>query len=165
MSSHDRLASDRGNDNQIELGLEFADGSLDGIKAFIPQTQNVFEIFFDIQSNQWQNWKSVFLYAHEDVSRLRSPYCNNIMVTQDALRTSFLIRNLNRIKKHILLIGFTATGKTAILRNFINGNEEPTKNAGFEYTSFSSAVNSERFRDIVEKHLKWVGKNTYGPMH
>lgn len=44
---------------------EFIMGSLLHLEQSVPEHYSIFDIFFDIPSQKWQSWRSVFLYCKE----------------------------------------------------------------------------------------------------
>jgi tRNA A37 threonylcarbamoyladenosine biosynthesis protein TsaE len=67
---------------------------------------------------------------------------SGIVLTQDMVRMTFLLQRMFHAKRPILLMGSPASGKTTLLRHFLQTQDNINKMTNLELVSCSHAATS-----------------------
>ena len=132
----------------------FVFGEINEMSTAVPRDMKVFDLFFDLQTLSWQNWQSVF-YFSADQSESRSQTAgkgnmSTVVLTEDVLRTQFLIQRLIHARRPLLLIGPTASGKTTLIRHYLKSQDNVNKMTHLELISCSLAATAARTQQYME---------------
>lgn len=136
--------------------LEQSAGSISAMISDIPQEMSVFDIFFDVQTNSWQNWKSVFMFSQDVKKKTRDlsrEALSLIVKTQDFCRMEFLMQRMLHAKLPILFIGPTSSGKTTLLRHYLRTQDNENKLTHVDLISCSIASTAGRTQQYIEQKL------------
>ncbi|XP_075210479.1 dynein heavy chain 8, axonemal kl-3 [Lycorma delicatula] len=128
-----------------------------------PKLESEFDTIFDYlvgESGEWHHWTSKveeYLYPKDSVPEYSSILVPNV----DNVRTGFLIDNVAKQRKGVLLIGEQGTAKTVMIKSYMQ-NYDPEIHLS-KSLNFSSATTPNMFQRTIESYLdKRVG-TTYGP--
>ena len=119
--------------------FDFVLGNVNDMEATIPYQHNVFDIYFDISVGGWISWKQVFLYIQEETKpeKTRKNMLQNVVQTQDYLRTSYIMERLLDQQYSTMLIGRTGVGKSIVIKNFLMTQDGVNKRTNIELMTFS----------------------------
>jgi len=137
-------------------------------KLRLPDQGSCFDYFFDIKNN-WVNW-STQLKNYEIPEG--SLFQNIIIPNVEVLRLNRIIKFCMLEDKPVLFIGDAGTGKTAVVKNFLNSipdlNNDMTSNNGYTYKSyiinFNSFTDSYNFQNTFEAQISQRFGNRFGPL-
>ncbi|XP_068084800.1 dynein axonemal heavy chain 8 [Anabrus simplex] len=125
----------------------------------LSEGENIFEYVVSPQG-AWQNWSELveeYIYPTDSVPEYSSILVPNV----DNVRTAFLVDNIAKQAKSVLLIGEQGTAKTVMIKGYMSRYDpEFHLNKSF---NFSSATTPNMVQRIIESYVdKRVG-TTYGP--
>ncbi|KAJ9594442.1 hypothetical protein L9F63_014127 [Diploptera punctata] len=125
----------------------------------VNEGETIFEYTVD-ENGQWQHWSECveeYIYPTDSVPE----YATILVPNVDNVRTAFLISNIAKQLKAVLLIGEQGTAKTVMIKGFMSHYDiEYHLSKSF---NFSSATTPNMFQRIIESYVdKRVG-TTYGP--
>ncbi|XP_043925694.1 dynein axonemal heavy chain 10 [Protopterus annectens] len=122
------------------------------------QLPTLYDFHFDGEQKKWIPWsKLVPKYAYNPEVKF-----NDILVpTVDTTRTNWLLEQMVKIKRPVVLVGESGTSKTATTQNFLrNLNSETTMLLTINFSSRTTSMDVQRNLEAsVEKRTK----DTYGP--
>lgn len=125
-----------------------------------PNSTDTFFEFFVNDNGQWQHWKEMvpnWIYPADSTPE----YSSIIIPMVDNVRTEFLMENVSKQGRPVLLIGEPGTAKTVTIKKYLakmNPDNYIAKNL-----SFSSATSPMVFQRTVESYLDKRMGSTYGP--
>eukprot|EP00727_Mastigamoeba_balamuthi_P014495 m51a1_g9670 putative dynein heavy chain axonemal (5182) ;mRNA; r:1243469-1265072 len=119
------------------------------IEGQFPRKDTVYEYYVDAQKRGWALWEeklsSGWKYNPEE------PFHSILVPTVDTLRNSYLISALAKCHKHVLLVGNTGTGKTAIVQSVLTG---PIKEQFNSITiNFSAQTSAVKLQEYIMTHV------------
>ncbi|PNF33091.1 Dynein heavy chain 10, axonemal [Cryptotermes secundus] len=140
----------------------------------LPSSQpTLYDYYFDHKNRCWMAWKwTVPEYVHD-----REKQFSEILVpTVDTVRTTWLLKLLNEVRRPVILVGESGTSKTAIMQDFLRQlhsdpyvemsvyQRPPQKKTGMilniNFSSRSTSLDVQRnLESVLEKRTKY----TYGP--
>ncbi|XP_037951167.1 dynein heavy chain 8, axonemal [Teleopsis dalmanni] len=121
--------------------------------------ETIFEFYVD-ESGIWQHWNNRvedFQYPDDSVPEFSSILVPNV----DNVRTAFLLHNIAKQKKQVLLIGEQGTAKTVMIKSYMS-LYDPEEHL-FKSFNFSSATTPNMFQRIIESYVEKRVGTTYGP--
>jgi dynein heavy chain len=125
----------------------------------IKEGESIFE-YMVTEDGKWQHWSGrteEYIYPNDSVPEYASILVPNV----DNVRTAFLISNIAKQPKAVLLIGEQGTAKTVIIKGFMSHYD--TDYHLSKCFNFSSATTPNMFQRTIESYVdKRVG-TTYGP--
>ncbi|KAF3698756.1 Dynein heavy chain 8, axonemal Axonemal beta dynein heavy chain 8 Ciliary dynein heavy chain 8 [Channa argus] len=128
----------------------------------VPQTEPG-ETMFEYMVNpngEWCHWNSYveeYVYPTDHVPAYTSILVPNV----DNTRTSFLLENIAKQKKAVLLIGEQGTAKTVMIKSYMKKYDPETHLS--KSLNFSSATEPAMFQRTVESYIEKRIGSTYGP--
>jgi dynein heavy chain len=132
-------------------------------KLRLPDQGSCFDYFFDVKNN-WTSWETqVTQYEIPEGSLFE----NIIIPTEEVTKLNRIIKYNILEERPVLFIGDAGTGKTAVVRNFLNSIGE-LSNDSLSYKSyiinFNSFTDSSLFQKMLESQIKQRIRNEYGPI-
>uniref|UniRef100_A0A3Q1JKI8 AAA+ ATPase domain-containing protein n=1 Tax=Anabas testudineus TaxID=64144 RepID=A0A3Q1JKI8_ANATE len=131
-------------------------------KIDVPQTkpgETMFE--YMVSSNgEWCHWNhhvGEYIYPTDHVPDYTSILVPNV----DNTRTSFLLENIAKQRKAVLLIGEQGTAKTVMIKSYMKKYDPETDLS--KSLNFSSATEPMMFQRTVESYIEKRIGSTYGP--
>ncbi|XP_078713472.1 dynein axonemal heavy chain 10 [Lampetra fluviatilis] len=122
------------------------------------QCPTLFEYHFDRESQSWVPWsRLVPAYVYDAQVR----FCDILVPTVDTVRTSWLLEQMVRTRRPVLLVGESGTSKTATTHNFLKGLDSDT--TLLLPINFSSRTSSLDVQRSLEASVEKRTKDTYGP--
>uniref|UniRef100_A0AAY5K1P1 AAA+ ATPase domain-containing protein n=1 Tax=Esox lucius TaxID=8010 RepID=A0AAY5K1P1_ESOLU len=125
------------------------------IPVYMP---TLYDFHFDETKKKWDTWSSlVTRYVHNpDVK-----FIDILVPTVDTTRASWLLEQMVKIKRPVILVGESGTSKTATTQNFLkNLNMDTTMMLTINFSSRTTSMDLQRNLEAsVEKRTK----ETYGP--
>ncbi|KAJ8938536.1 hypothetical protein NQ318_016906 [Aromia moschata] len=124
------------------------------------ENETIFEYVVNPDNGRWEHWSQrveEFIYPNDKVLEFTGILVPNV----DNVRTAFLIHNIAKQNKAVLLIGEPGTAKTVMIKGYTATFDPDYKlNKCF---NFSSATTPNMVQRIIESYIdKRVG-TTYGP--
>ena len=115
----------------------------------------MFDIYFDLSVGGWVSWKQVFLYIQEETKpeKSRKNMLQNVVQTQDYLRTTYLMERLLEQQHSTMLIGRTGVGKSIVLKNFLMTQDGTQKRTNIEMMTFSFSASAGKTQELIEHRL------------
>ena len=122
--------------------------------------QNIFEYLVD-DSGDWQHWDTKVEEYEYPSSGDVPVYADILIPNVDNIRTNFLIDSISKQEKGVLLIGEQGTGKTVMIKGYLNKlDPEAHMNKSL---NFSSATEPGMFQRTIESYVDKRMGSTYGP--
>ncbi|KAJ0399007.1 hypothetical protein P43SY_008327 [Pythium insidiosum] len=121
--------------------------------------QTVYEFFVDPQSWEWKVWRPPKWEYPRGAKTL--DFSNLLVPTMDSVRTLYLIENLHKQRRPVLMVGGPGTAKTSSALMFFN-DLNPDQMI-IKRVNFSSATTPFMFQNAVESELDKRGGKSFGP--
>ena len=122
------------------------------------ESETIFEYFVDPADEMWKHWKPPeWQYPEGDTL----DFSNLLVPTMDSTRSLFIIEELHKQKKAVLMVGGPGTAKTSTALMFFAGLDphEMLK----KVVSFSSATAPIGAQSAVEVEVEKRGGKSFGP--
>ena len=118
----------------------------------------LFDYFFDTEENIWKSWSlAVEPYVH-DPDRL---FTEILVPTIDTTRATWLIKNMLKVRRPVVLVGETGTSKTATIQDVLR-NVDRDSNLILNI-NFSSRTTSLDIQRNLESNVEKRTKDSFGP--
>ncbi|KAF1318062.1 Dynein heavy chain, partial [Globisporangium splendens] len=121
--------------------------------------QTVYEYFVHPQTYEWKVWRPPKWDYPKDSKTL--DFSNLLVPTMDSVRTLYLIENLHKQRKPVLMVGGPGTAKTSSALMFFN--DLNPDHMMIKRVNFSSATTAFMFQNAVESELDKRGGKSFGP--
>ncbi|KAF7665535.1 hypothetical protein LDENG_00140280 [Lucifuga dentata] len=125
------------------------------IPGYLP---TLYDFHFDETQEKWVPWSSLIAkYVHDPETK----FIDILVPTIDTTRASWLLEQMVKIKRPVVLVGESGTSKTATTQNFLkNLNTDLTITLLINFSSRTSSMDLQRNLEAnVEKRTKEI----YGP--
>ncbi|XP_031164939.2 dynein heavy chain 10, axonemal [Sander lucioperca] len=125
------------------------------IPGYLP---TLYDFHFDGTQGKWVSWSSlVTKYIHNPEMK----FADILVPTIDTTRASWILEQMVKIKRPVLLVGESGTSKTATIHNFLkNLNSDASITLMINFSSRTTAIDLQRNLEAnVEKRTKEI----YGP--
>uniref|UniRef100_W5K6M6 Dynein axonemal heavy chain 10 n=1 Tax=Astyanax mexicanus TaxID=7994 RepID=W5K6M6_ASTMX len=125
------------------------------IPGYLP---TLFDFHFDGTTKKWMPWSSlVAKYIHNPDTK----FIDILVPTVDTTRVNWLLEQMVKVKRPVVLVGESGTSKTATTQNFLNNlNPDFTMVLTINFSSRTTSMDLQRSLEAsVEKRTK----ETYGP--
>ncbi|OQS07437.1 dynein heavy chain [Thraustotheca clavata] len=132
--------------DEQQLMPKLADGNL------------IYEHFVDPATYEWKIWRPP-KWNYPKGEKL--DFSNLLVPTMDSVRTLYLIENLHKQKKPVLMVGGLGTAKTSCALMYFNELNPDTMLV--KRVNFSSATTPFMFQTAVESELDKRGGKSFGP--
>eukprot|EP00062_Callorhinchus_milii_P021625 gi/632978548/ref/XP_007905975.1/ PREDICTED: dynein heavy chain 10, axonemal [Callorhinchus milii] len=135
-----------------------AENNLAGPGEIPGQYPTIFDFHFDGEKLKWVPWKNlVTKYVYDPLVK----FVDILVPTVDTTRTNWLLEQMMRIKRPVLLVGESGTSKTATTQNCLkNLNTDTTLLLTINFSSRTTSMNIQR---NLEANVEKRTKDTYGP--
>lgn len=142
-----------------EMSRKRFSACLADIEATFPPANTVFDYYVDVSKNEllpWENkvpnWRAQKTMSFHDM----------VVPTTDSVRNGFVAETLLRVKKHVLLVGATGTGKTILAQQLLR--DLPVEKFSQLVINFSAATTSAAVQEIIEAPMEKRSKDKLGPL-
>ncbi|XP_030648846.1 dynein heavy chain 10, axonemal [Chanos chanos] len=125
------------------------------IPGYLP---TLYDFHFDGTTKKWVPWSSlVTKYIHSPEVK----FIDILVPTVDTTRATWLLEQMVKVKRPVVLVGESGTSKTATTQNFLNNlNTDKTTILTINFSSRTTSMDLQRNLEAsVEKRTK----ETYGP--
>uniref|UniRef100_A0A3Q1G9E8 Dynein axonemal heavy chain 10 n=1 Tax=Acanthochromis polyacanthus TaxID=80966 RepID=A0A3Q1G9E8_9TELE len=117
------------------------------IPGYLP---SLYDFHFDGTQQKWVSWSSlVAKYIHNPEMKFA-----DILPTIDTTRAGWILEQMVKIKRPVLLVGESGTSKTATIHNFVKN---------MNIINFSSRTTSMDLQRNLEANVEKRTKDSYGP--
>ncbi|XP_024136867.1 dynein heavy chain 10, axonemal isoform X4 [Oryzias melastigma] len=118
----------------------------------------LYDFHFDGTQEKWVPWSSLVPdYVHNPALK----FADILVPTVDTTRTHWILEQMVKIKRPVLLVGETGTSKTATIQNFLKNT---SVGSSISLTiNFSSKTTSLDLQRNLEANIEKRTKGTYGP--
>lgn len=125
------------------------------IPGYLP---TLYDFHFDGTQGKWVPWNSLVpKYIHNPEMK----FIDILVPTIDTTRTSWILEQMVKIKRPLLLVGESGTSKTATIHNFMkNINAETSSTLVINFSSRTTSLDLQR---NLEANVEKRTKETYGP--
>ncbi|XP_030593055.1 dynein heavy chain 10, axonemal isoform X2 [Archocentrus centrarchus] len=125
------------------------------IPGYLP---TLYDFHFDGMQEKWVPWSSLVpKYIHNPEMK----FTDILVPTVDTTRTSWILEQMVKINRPVLLVGESGTSKTATIQNFLkNINAETTITLIINFSSRTTSLDLQR---NLEANVEKKTKDTYGP--
>ncbi|CAG08487.1 unnamed protein product, partial [Tetraodon nigroviridis] len=125
------------------------------VPGYLP---SLYDFHFDGTQEKWIPWSSLVpKYNHNP----KIKFSDILVPTTDTTRTSWLLEQMVKIKRPVLLVGDSGTSKTATIHSFLKNLDADTMNTLM--INFSSRTTSMDVQRNFEANVEKRTKTTYGP--
>lgn len=120
--------------------------------------ESIFEYYVDEESLIWQHWRApAWTYPTGD----RLNFSNLLVPTMDSTRSMYIIENLHKQRKNVLLVGGPGTAKTTCALMFLQTLNSDVMMS--KRINFSSATTPGMFQSNIEAEIEKRGGRKFGP--
>ncbi|XP_056602848.1 dynein axonemal heavy chain 10 isoform X1 [Triplophysa dalaica] len=118
----------------------------------------LFDFHFDGSKKNWVPWSSmVSKYVHDPDMK----FIDVLVPTVDTTRANWLLEQMVKVKRPVVLVGESGTSKTATIQNFHNNlNTDTTIMMAINFSSRTTSMDLQR---TLEASVEKRTKDTYGP--
>ncbi|MEE6504167.1 hypothetical protein FKM82_005082, partial [Ascaphus truei] len=122
------------------------------------QLPTIYDFHFDGETKKWVPWsKLVPKYIHNPAEK----FIDILVPTVDTTRTSWLLEQMVKIKRPVVLVGESGTSKTATTMNRLKTlNSDTTMLLTINFSSRTTSMDIQR---NLEANVEKRTKDTYGP--
>ncbi|KAI7812536.1 putative dynein heavy chain 10 [Triplophysa rosa] len=125
------------------------------IPVYLP---TLFDFHFDGSKKKWVPWSSmVSKYVHNPEMK----FIDVLVPTVDTTRANWLLEQMVKVKRPVVLVGESGTSKTATIQNFLSNLKTDT--TIMMAINFSSRTTSMDLQRTLEASVEKRTKDTYGP--
>ncbi|XP_078791125.1 dynein axonemal heavy chain 10 isoform X3 [Oryzias latipes] len=118
----------------------------------------LYDFHFDETQEKWVPWSSLVPeYIHNPAMK----FADILVPTVDTTRTHWILEQMVKIKRPVLLVGECGTSKTAIIQNLLKNTS--TDSSISLTINFSSKTTSLDLQRNLEANIEKRTKDTYGP--
>ncbi|MBN3296580.1 DYH10 protein, partial [Amia calva] len=118
----------------------------------------LYDFHFDGEQKKWVPWSTLVpKYIHSSEVK----FIDILVPTVDTTRTSWLLEQMVKIKRPVVLVGESGTSKTATTQNFLKNLDTDT--TMMLTINFSSRTTSMDLQRSLEASVEKRTKETYGP--
>ncbi|XP_078523750.1 dynein axonemal heavy chain 10 isoform X2 [Lissotriton helveticus] len=122
------------------------------------QLPTIYDFHFDGEKNKWLPWtKLVPKYVHSAEVK----FIDILVPTVETTRTTWLLEQMVKIKRPVVLVGESGTSKTATTQNLLKNLDRDT--TMLLIINFSSRTTSMDIQRNMEANVEKRTKDTYGP--
>lgn len=141
-----------------EISRKKFSSCLADVDAIFPPANTVFDYFVDISKNDVVGWDSKV----PSWRPLKSMTFHDMIVpTVDTVRNSFVTDTLLKMKRNVMLVGATGTGKTVLVQSILKDMPDTFSQLT---VNFSAATVSAAVQDIIEGPMEKRSKDKLGPL-
>lgn len=131
--------------------------TLNDIDAIFPVANTCFDYYIDVPRNEVAEWSGkVPSFRHLPTMT----FYDMIVPTIDTVRNSYIVDVLVKIKKNVMLVGATGTGKTVLAMQLLKDLPETHSQL---VVNFSAATTSNAVQEIIEGPMEKRSKDKLGP--
>ncbi|RMC05733.1 hypothetical protein DUI87_17276 [Hirundo rustica rustica] len=122
------------------------------------QLPTLYDFHFDASQKNWVPWMQLVpAYVHDPEVK----FLDILVPTVDTTRTAWLLEQMVKVKRPVVLVGESGTSKTATTQNFLN-NLDKDFNLVL-VINFSSRTTSMDIQRNLETNVEKRTKDTFGP--
>jgi len=141
-----------------EVGRKKMSVCLSDIDALFPVANTVYDYYFDLSKNDFIGWDTKVPNWRPQKGM---SFYDMIVPTVDTIRNGSVVDILVKVKKNVMLVGATGTGKTILAATLIKELPETHSNL---IVNFSAATSSLAVQEQIEAPMEKRSKDKMGPM-
>ncbi|KAG9487630.1 hypothetical protein GDO78_007443, partial [Eleutherodactylus coqui] len=140
------------------MSTSYDEQALAGPGELPGQLPTIYDFHFNGEENKWIPWsKLVPKYIHKSEEK----FIDILVPTVDTTRTTWLLEQMMKIKRPVVLVGESGTSKTATTMNLLrNLNSDNTMLLTINFSSRTTSMDIQR---NLEANVEKRTKDTYGP--
>ena len=141
-----------------EVGRKKISSCISDIDAIFPPANTAFDYYVDISKNDVVGWDTK-VPSWRPLKNMT--FHDMIIPTVDTVRNSYIADTLVNLKKNVMLVGATGTGKTVLVQSLLKDLPETHSQLAI---NFSAATTSSAVQDIIEGPMEKRSKDKLGPL-
>jgi dynein heavy chain len=141
-----------------DSGRKKISNCLSDIEAVFPAAGTIYDYFVDMSKNEYVAWETKVPNWRYERSMT---FYDMIVPTVDTTRNYFVVDTLMKIKRNVMLVGATGTGKTVLCQSVLKKLPETTAQL---VINFSAATISSSVQEIIEAPMEKRSKDKIGPL-
>ena len=131
---------------------------LSDIDSFIPPSNTIYDYCMDISKNEFIGWDTK-VPNWRPIKGMQ--FFDMIIPTVDTVRNTYITETLLKVKKNVMLVGATGTGKTVLAQSVLRDLPD---NLSKLVINFSAATTSFAVQEIIEAPMEKRSKDKLGPL-
>lgn len=143
-----------------EAGRDAIDTCVRDIESGFPHSGILYDYYVSNEKKEWMPWSERI--SQKPSINPGTPFSKILVTTIDTYRSLEVMKGLVKNKTHVLAVGSTGTGKTALITTGLLGTLDETAYTYFSI-NFSGQTSSEKTQDIIENSLEKSISNKRGP--
>ena len=128
------------------------------IEAQFPHSQTVFDYYIEPKVKDWKLWEDKIQASWKPPKD--AEFHTIVVPTVDTLRATACMTTLLHIKRAIMVVGNTGTGKTVLIQKTLNSLPETHSQLPIYFSSASTSMTTQH---IIEGVMEKRSKDKFGP--
>jgi dynein heavy chain, axonemal len=146
-------------EDRVKFHHWLKDRDTNKLMPVVQEGETIYEYYVDLKSMQWELWRPPLWEYPQGAAKL--DFSNLLVPTMDSTRAIFLVQNLHKQKKAVLVVGAEGTAKTSTNLMFFKTLSADTMLV--KRVNFSSATTPFMCQNSIEVELDKRGGRSFGP--
>jgi dynein heavy chain len=141
-----------------ETGRKKFGSCLADIDSFLPIANSIYDYQIDVTKNDFVMWETKVPSWRPQKG---ATFHDMIVPTVDTVRNGYVVETYMGVKKNVLIVGNTGTGKTVLASSLLKGLPETHSQL---VVNFSATTSSSSVQEIIEGPMEKRSKDKLGPL-